>query len=313
MIILSIVIFCLVLLLYVHVMFHLKVSNSLDVYDLGIVSKDKLEKACNLRQPLKFKCTFPALKNGLVTDVMRENYGSQTVNVVNISDNATLPLQLDKAVKIFKSDKTSGYYSADNRDFIHQTGLLKLFRAENSYLKPTLTTNTNYDVIWSINGGSTCLSYTLYYRNYYYVTQGKCVIRLFPPNSDSLYCNPDYSQLKFVSPINPFIPNEQYKDTLSRCQYTDIFLKEDDIIFIPPYWRYAIKFIDTCSIAVYQYGTLMSNLAIAPHLFRYVLQRHNISFTPKHIVSTAEKLDKAKKVNKAKIEKTSVADNTSKS
>ena len=42
----------------------------------------------------------------------------------------------------------------------------------------------------------------------------------------------------------------QYKDTLSRCQYTDIFLKEDDTIFIPPYWRYAIKFIDTCSIAL---------------------------------------------------------------
>jgi hypothetical protein len=291
MIIVSIVIFCIVLLLYLHIMFHLKVSDDLDVYDLGMVDKNKLETACNLRHPLKFKSSFQALKEVLTVDAMKQHHGNQTVNVINTDDNSILPLQLEKALDLFSNSETETYHSMENSDFIDRAGLTKAFASGDDRLKPSLTVSTKYDLIWSSNGGSTRLGYTLDHRNYYHVTQGKCVIRLFPPNTEQLRCTPDYARFEFTSPINPFIPNEKYRPALAQCRYTDVFLEEDDTVFVPPYWWHAVKLVDTCCLAVYRYSTVMSSLSVAPHLLRHVLQRHNVVFTPAHVVPTAKKLE----------------------
>jgi hypothetical protein len=47
-------IFCIVLFIYLHVQFHLKTSNDLEVYELDQASKDKLDEICDLRQPVIF-------------------------------------------------------------------------------------------------------------------------------------------------------------------------------------------------------------------------------------------------------------------
>ena len=301
MIVVSVVIFCVVLLLYLHIMFHLKVSDDLDVYDLGIIDKNKLETACNLRQPLKFKCLFPALREVLTIEAMERDHSNQTVNVINTDDNSILPLRLKKALDLFNNSKTDAYHSMDNSSFIGLAGLTKAFASGDVHLKPSLTVSTKYDLIWSSNGGSSRLGYTLDYRNYYYVTQGKCVIRLFPPSTEQLNCTPDYSRFEFMSPINPFVPNEKYRSALEQCRYTDVFLEENDTMFIPPYWWHAIKLVDACCLAVHRYSTIMSSLSVAPHLLRHVLQRHSVVFTPAHVIPTAEKLEHS--LDSTKIEK----------
>ena len=53
-IIFSMIIFCLVLFLYLHIFFHLKTSNDLEIYEIEQPSKDKLEEICDLRQPVRF-------------------------------------------------------------------------------------------------------------------------------------------------------------------------------------------------------------------------------------------------------------------
>ena len=50
-IIIAFLIFCIVLFIYLHVQFHLKTSNDLEIYEVDDASKDKLENVCNLRQP----------------------------------------------------------------------------------------------------------------------------------------------------------------------------------------------------------------------------------------------------------------------
>ena len=79
-----------------------------------------------------------------------------------------------------------------------------------------------------------------------------------------------------------------------QSQYTDVFLGTGDVIFIPPYWWYAIRFSGPCVIGVYRYGTIMSNASIIPHWIRYMFQRHNIIFKPNHIVPTASKIENDK-------------------
>ena len=45
-------VFCVILFLYLHINYHLKCSNDLEVYTIERPSKDKLEEICDLRQPV---------------------------------------------------------------------------------------------------------------------------------------------------------------------------------------------------------------------------------------------------------------------
>ena len=53
--IIAVLLFCLVLFLYLHIQFHLKTSNDLELYEIDYPSKEKLEEICDLRQPLIFQ------------------------------------------------------------------------------------------------------------------------------------------------------------------------------------------------------------------------------------------------------------------
>jgi hypothetical protein len=68
-IILIVLIFCLVLFFYLHIYFHLKTSNDLEVYEIEQPSKDKLEEICDLRQPV----LFDFYNEGLLEACSREN------------------------------------------------------------------------------------------------------------------------------------------------------------------------------------------------------------------------------------------------
>ena len=46
-VILALIIFCIVLFLYLHLQYHLKTSDDLEVYTIDNPSKDKLEEICD--------------------------------------------------------------------------------------------------------------------------------------------------------------------------------------------------------------------------------------------------------------------------
>jgi hypothetical protein len=47
-------IFCLVLFIYLHIQFHLKTSEDLEMYEVEQPSKERLEEICDIRQPVLF-------------------------------------------------------------------------------------------------------------------------------------------------------------------------------------------------------------------------------------------------------------------
>ena len=51
----TIFVFCLILFFYLHIYYHLKTSDDLEVYTLNSPSKDKLEEICSIRQPVLFR------------------------------------------------------------------------------------------------------------------------------------------------------------------------------------------------------------------------------------------------------------------
>ena len=53
-IIIGLFIFCLVVFIYLHVQFHLKTSEDLEIYEVDQPSKERLEEICDIRQPVVF-------------------------------------------------------------------------------------------------------------------------------------------------------------------------------------------------------------------------------------------------------------------
>ena len=52
--VLFIILFLLTFFLYIHINYHYKIVNRLDIYDMNYVDKKSLEEVCVLRQPVTF-------------------------------------------------------------------------------------------------------------------------------------------------------------------------------------------------------------------------------------------------------------------
>ena len=52
--ILIVLIFTTVLFFYLHIIYHLKKSNDLEIYEINTPTKNELEEICNYRQPVIF-------------------------------------------------------------------------------------------------------------------------------------------------------------------------------------------------------------------------------------------------------------------
>ena len=61
--ILFIIIFSLVFFIYIHISYHYKKVNRLDIYDMVYINKKKLEEVCVLRQPVTFLLDEPVMEN----------------------------------------------------------------------------------------------------------------------------------------------------------------------------------------------------------------------------------------------------------
>ena len=86
-IIISLFIFCIILFFYLHIQFHLKTSNDLEIYEVEQASKDRIEEICDLRQPVLID--FPTeedeykIINTTNKQFLLDNYPSFEVKIRN--------------------------------------------------------------------------------------------------------------------------------------------------------------------------------------------------------------------------------------
>jgi flagellar assembly factor FliW len=262
--------------------FHLNTSNDLEVYTIENVSKDRLEEICNLKQPVLFNYDNENLFDLLNISKMEELYGAFDVKVRNIVDKDSeseiyLPVILNEVVKIFQNKNNNKIIIENNQDFLEETGLLKTFRYNDSFLRPPLVSICKYDFMSGSEESFTPLRYNISHRNYYLVTGGEVHIKLVPPsNGKYLQKETDYDIFEFSSPINPWEVQEKYKPEFDKVKVLDLHLKKGQIIQIPPYWWYSIKYKKVSSICVFKYRTYMSTVSILPKLLLGLLQQQNI-------------------------------------
>lgn len=275
-------IFCLVLFLYLHIQFHLKTSDDLEMYEIDFASKDKFEEVCNLRQPVLFDFENQKIVQTANIDYLASNYNAFEIKIRNSKDQdysseIYMPLPFHAAVKLFDDDKNSSYFSENNMEFLQETAVSKNLQHNDEYLRPYMVSNCNYDIMTGSDGILTPFRYEINYRNYFLCTQGSIQIKLAPPRSVK-YLQPinDYENFEFRSPVNPWNPQPQYVADFDKVKCLEFTLQAGKTIYIPAYWWYSFKFNKNSSVACFRYRTYMNNLAILPQVAMYALQLQNV-------------------------------------
>jgi len=273
-------IFCLVLFVYLHINFHLKKSNDLEMYEIDQASKDKLEEICDIRQPVLFDFDNQSITDTTNKKYILDNYNAFDVKIRNVADPGddlyTL-LPLHTASKLFDEDKTAVYLSENNSEFLQETGVDKSFRYNDAFLRPYMVSNCNYDVLLGSADVCTPFRYEINYRNFFLLTQGSAQIKMAPPHSIKyLYPNYDYENFEFSSPVNPWNVQPKYAADFNKIKCLEFTLLPGKTLFIPAYWWYSIKFAPDTSISCFFYRTYMNNIAISPYIGLHALQIQNI-------------------------------------
>ena len=282
-IIIGFFIFCLVLFVYLHIQFHMKTSQDLEMYEIEQASKEKLEEICDIRHPVLFDFDNQKILETSNKDYINNNYYAFEIKIRNTKDTDPstelfMPLPLHAAIKLFNEDKTSSYYSENNGDFLEETGVIKSMKYNDEFLRPYMVSNCNYDIMMGSNGTCTPFRYEVNYRNYFVLTQGSAQIKLAPPHSVKyLYPNYDYENFEFNSPVNPWAPQAKYIADFDKIKCLEFTLNPGKTLFLPANWWYSIKFnTSNTSISCFRYRTYMNNIAILPYITLHALQIQNV-------------------------------------
>ena len=83
-IIIGFFIFCLVLFIYLHVQFHMKTGEDLEMYEVDQPSKEKLEEICDIRQPVLFNFDCQTIIDTSSKSYITKNYNAFEVKIRNI-------------------------------------------------------------------------------------------------------------------------------------------------------------------------------------------------------------------------------------
>ena len=277
--IIALFIFCIVLFFYLHIQFHLKQSDDLEMYELDNASKEKLEEICDLRQPVLFEFDCQKIIETTNKTYLQNNFSSFDMKIRRIQSEEELyvPLPLHTTIKLLEEDQQSSYFTENNMEFIQETGMIKNIQYNDSFIRPYMVSNYFYDILMGSLNTSTPLKYEINYRNYFLMTQGSAKIKLIPPKSTKyLYPKYDYENFEWSSPFNVWNIQSQYKVDFDKIKSLEFTLIPGKTLYIPAYWWYSICFSKDTSITCFKYRTYMNNLAITPYLGMHILQIHNI-------------------------------------
>ncbi len=283
---LTFIIFISVLFIYVHVTAQWKRSEDLEVYEMDFENNRQLQNMCDSKQPLLFyldqQC--PTLFSRFTLPKLSQ-FGADSVNIKDITDywneeavdSVSLPFRT--AEGLTANDKYSRYWSEGNADFLNETGMVEALETADSCLRPFFNVNTTYDFMFGSRFAGTPLRYHTHHRHYLVVTSGKITVKMTPWRS-SRYLHPiaDYEHYEFRSAVNIWNPQKHFMGDLEKVHFIDVEVYEGQVLFIPAWWWYSIRFptdVATC-VATFTYNTVADVASNAKQWGLYYLQQSNI-------------------------------------
>jgi len=299
---LNILIFIIILFLYIHIVHQYKRSEDLEIYELDYFSNDHLQEVCDVKQPVLFeyRSVAPEFFEKITYDTLSsDQYSNIDIKVKDIndywgSDDAIeyVVLQYQTGTNLMRTDPKSKYFTENNQDFLEETGLLKNLQSNDMNIKPAFTAISKYDIYTGSKETVTPLRYHTYSRQYLCVNTGKIRVKMTPWKSTKyLYQNKDFENYEFRSPINVWTPPKKYLHEMDKIKFLEFEVVEGNVLFIPPYWWYSIKYGSEADTLVcgFTYSSIMNCVSNTTDIAKYYLQQHNIK---KRITKTLEITEK---------------------
>ena len=274
--VINFMIFCIVLFIYIHVYNHIKTSNYLEVYEIENLSKDKFEDIINFKQPLLLNNT--SLINNIDINYLISNYPTFDLNLYNKQNGVFLKTKMEDFDAIINSDTSNNYITYNNKEFLEETTIEKLLSSSDTFFRPYNVCNKNYDIIMGRKNNTTQLKYSINSRNILYLSSGKIEVTMCPPKYyKNLHVQKNYELLDFYSAIDINNVQSNYKNDYHKVKFLRVLLNTTQVLIIPPYWFYSIKFLEENTIVfLNSYRTYTSSIAIVPDLFIQLLQENNL-------------------------------------
>ena len=299
--IVNIILFLIILFLYIHIIHQLKKGEDLEIYEMDYMSNEHLQEVCDIKQPVLFEyqSVVPAFFEHITLENLDNFSGSHDIKIKDIQDYwksdesvdyVILPYQSGRT--LMSSDTQSNYFTENNEDFVDDSGLNKIFKENDEFLKPYMTLQTKYDIMTGSANVYTPLRYHTEYRKFLCVMSGKIRVKMTPWKSKKyLYTIRDFDNYEFKSPVNIWKPQRKYLHEMDKIKWLEFDVQPNHVLYIPPFWWYSIQYSDTpdnliCGIT---YNSIMNCVTNIPNWGLYFLQQNNIQ---KKIAKTLE-LDKS--------------------
>ena len=280
-ILINFLIFVITLFLYIHIYFHIKCSNYLEIYEIENISKQNIEEIYSLKQPFLFNYSDSNMDfiEAINMDYLKKNYGTFDIRIYNKNDtNIAIHINLITSCDLFNKDVSNNYYSEHNNDFLEETTLLKYFSDSDIFLRPMNTISKNYDMLMGSIGSYSNLKYSVNFVNILYVNEGEIDIVMTSPNNNKyLHVNDVNENFEYISKIDYYKPDEKYRKDFNKVKFMNIKLKKGSFLSIPAYWFYCIKIVtDDTIVSFFKYKTFMNSMAILPDFLKKILNDNNI-------------------------------------
>ena len=291
-----ILLFIIVLFLYIHITNQFKRSEDLEIYEMDYTDNAHLQEICDVKQPILFeyKSHNPDFFEELDIEKILEA-GSHDVKVKNKDDYLVGDESVDYVVLPFQSARTlmisdthAKYFTENNESFVEDSGFSVKFSENDSFLKPSFTVQTKYDICIGSKNTNTPLRYHTGYRHFVCVTSGKMSVKMTPWKSHKyLYPNTDYDNYEFWSPVNVWAPQKKYMHEMDKMKFLEFDVLAGSVLHIPAYWWYSIKYSDESDTVLcnFTYNSIMNCVANIKQFGLYYLQQSN---TKTKVVKTLE-------------------------
>lgn len=277
----SIVVFIITLLLYVHITNQFKKGSDMEVYEMDYKDNEELQKVCELKQPFIFPLATNI--NKIITIEYLQHYEKEYVRVKDTNDYfgsqsiiGETYIPFSSFYILMKTDTKSHYFIENNDEFMEETGLNSIIDKElNIFLNPkySIVVQRKYDICMGSKNVELPLRYHTNFRHYYMVLHGKIHIKM-TPFKNSVHLDPvnDFNIYENYSTFNIWKTNKENVPTL------EFDVLEGQVFYVPPYWWYSIKYsnIEDTMLCSCTYHSLTNIVAHSPELVKYYIHQQNL-------------------------------------
>lgn len=286
--ILSVIIFILIVITYFHLAQQYKKGEDLEIYEMDYANNKQLQEICDLKQPITFELKNKEIFDKIQIDNYNKTYDVKVKSSEDYYNETTdkhageyIKMSLSAFENLTKLDVNTNHFTENNEEYIDDSELKNMIMKFDAYLKPqySIILQTKYDLLTGTKNTHTPLRYHLNNRNFLIVASGKISIKLTPWKSYKfLHEKKNYDKYEFYSPINVWNPQSIYADEINKLKFLEFEVKSGNILYIPSYWWYSIKYIEDNTI-IYNitYNSIMNIISNIPELIKHYIEITKLS------------------------------------